>query len=99
MDFMNSLKNEASKTLTENGAVGYSTTGKALVDFNFKLPSYRKDKSLLAKDLLAIIDEKDPYLFKYLFYLRDCREGLGERDAFRVAIVEALRETDFSILK
>ena len=27
MGFMNEIKNEASKVLTENGAVGYSTTG------------------------------------------------------------------------
>ena len=93
MGFMNEIKNEASKVLTENGAVGYSTTGKALVDFNFKLPSYRGDKNLLMKDFTAIVDERDPYLLKYLFYLRDCREGLGERDAFRRTIVKALRAT------
>lgn len=39
MDFMSNLKstlnNECNVSVTENGAVGYRTTGKALLDLNF----------------------------------------------------------------
>ena len=37
MDFMNEMKKTLNdeKTLTENGAVGYRTTGKKLLDLNF----------------------------------------------------------------
>ena len=36
------LESEKNKQLTENGAVGYKTTGKHLVDLNFKVTSMRK---------------------------------------------------------
>lgn len=91
MNFVEAIKKESSKTLTENGAIGYSTTYNALVDFNFRIPSYRKDKETMQKDFLKVLLEGDPYTLKYLFYLRDCRKGLGERDAFRRCLVEALR--------
>lgn len=91
MNFMDAVKNEAAKTLTENGAVGYSTTYDALVDFNFRIPSYRKNKDALKNDFEKVLAEKDPYALKYLFYLRDCRNGLGERDAFRRCLISALR--------
>lgn len=91
MNFVEAIKKESSKTLTENGAIGYSTTYNALVDFNFRIPSYRKDKETMQKDFLKVLLEGDPYALKYLFYLRDCRKGLGERDAFRRCLVEALR--------
>ena len=34
-------KNLEKTVLTENGAVGYSSSGEALLDLNFKLSSYR----------------------------------------------------------
>lgn len=91
MNFMDAVKNEAAKALTENGAVGYSTTYDALVDFNFRIPSYRTNKDALKNDFEKVLTEKDPYALKYLFYLRDCRNGLGERDAFRRCLISALR--------
>ena len=55
MDFMSNLKstlnNECNVSITENGAVGYRTTGKALLDLNFSVASLRraseKDLSLI----------------------------------------------------
>lgn len=95
MSFMESLREESIKTATENGAIGFSTTGKALVDLNFKIPSYRSDKDLLKKDIASVLDEKDPYILKYLFYLRDIRGGLGERDAFRFGLSQVLTSHEF----
>ena len=39
--FMNELENELNVATTENGALGYKTTKSELVDFNFKVASYR----------------------------------------------------------
>ena len=38
---------------TENGAIGYKTTGKALLDMNFKISSYRSlSEDEIIKDFL-----------------------------------------------
>ena len=46
MGFMQKVK-ENQKVLTENGAFGYATTGKALVDLNFGVPKFRTDPDFL----------------------------------------------------
>lgn len=69
-------------SITENGAVGYKTTSHALADFNFKVSSYRNNNSGAA-DFSKVLNEKEAYALKYLMYLRDAREGIGERDLFR----------------
>ena len=80
MDFMKKLeKNE--KSYTENGAVGYKSTGHKLVDLNFKIPQYRQDidANLFEKSLA----EDEVLTLKWLLYLRDIRQGVGERKSFR----------------
>ena len=72
--------------VTENGALGHSTTGKALVDLNFSISSFRSksDKEIWTAFLSAYAEDKDLAL-KYLFFARDVRGGLGERRFFRAA--------------
>lgn len=89
MAFMNAIKNELNneKKLTENGAVGYRTTGKKLLDLNFSVASLRgaSEKTIIDKFMDAYWE--DPVVaIKWLFYTRDCREGLGERRLFRIVI-------------
>ena len=89
MAFMNAIKNELNneKKLTENGAVGYKTTGKKLLDLNFSVASLRgaSEKTIIDKFMDAYWE--DPVVaIKWLFYTRDCREGLGERRLFRIII-------------
>ena len=80
MDFMNELaKNE--KSITENGAIGYKTTGHKLVDLNFGIPSYREKADLDIFDQ-AFAEDKALTL-KWLLFLRDVRGGAGERKSFR----------------
>jgi len=80
MDFMNELaKNE--KSITENGAIGYKTTGHKLVDLNFGIPSYREKADLDVFDQ-AFAEDKALTL-KWLLFLRDVRGGAGERKSFR----------------
>ena len=68
---------------TENGATGYSTSGQNLVDLNFRVPS--NHNNVTREDVVAFaaaLKEDMVTAVKWLFYLRDVREGLGERDSF-----------------
>lgn len=68
---------------TENGATGYSTSGQNLVDLNFRVPS--NHNNVTREDVVtfaAALKEDMVTAVKWLFYLRDVREGLGERDSF-----------------
>lgn len=77
-------------SITENGAVGYRTTGKALLDLNFAVSSMRNEteKEIIRRFYVAY-NENPVYAIQWLFYVRDVREGLGERRLFRV-IIKAL---------
>ena len=89
MGFMNAIANELNneKCLTTNGAVGYVTSGKKLLDLNFSVTSLRKqaEQQIIKKFMDAYYE--DPVLaMKWLFYARDARQGIGERRLFRVAM-------------
>lgn len=87
MSFMNAIKNELDneKQLTENGAVGFRTTGKKLLDLNFSVASLRSASEQQIIDKFMDAYWEDPVLaMKWLFYGRDVRQGLGERRMFRV---------------
>ncbi len=91
MGFMNSMKNtldnDYNVSITENGAVGFRTTGKELMDINFKVASLRNaSEEEIIKSFERAFAENKLYAIKWLFYLRDAREGLGERRTFRVII-------------
>lgn len=71
--------------LTENGAAGYETTGRALVDLNFAVASLRnRDEEEIIKRFIPAFYEDRMLAMKWLFFLRDVRGGLGERRTFRV---------------
>ena len=86
MEKLSSLLNERTKS-TENGAIGYETSGKALVDLNFAVSSLRnKSEKEIIKRFVRAFYEDRRLAVKWLFFLRDARGGLGERRAFRVII-------------
>ena len=89
MSFVNALKSQLSEAtqLTENGAVGYVTTGKAIVDMFFKVSSYRgmSDADVLA-DYTKVYAEDPNLAVKFAFYVGDIREGLGERRLFKLMV-------------
>lgn len=93
--FVEKLKEELNVSVTENGAVGYATTGKNLLDMNFKISSYRNksDQEIIVDFKKAWFEDKELAL-KFLFYVRDAREGAGERRLFRVALKEIGDELD-----
>lgn len=72
---------------TENGARGFKTTGKKLLDLNFRVASLRKESEQNIGDMFfkAYQEDKKAALL-WLFYVRDIRGGLGERRLFRVIL-------------
>lgn len=89
MGFMNAIANEMNneKCLTTNGAVGYVTSGKKLLDLNFAVTSLRKQNEQAVINKFMDAYYENPVLaMKWLFYARDARDGIGERRLFRVAM-------------
>ena len=91
MEFMNAVKqtldNEYNVSVTENGAVGYRSTGKELLDLNFAVASLRKmSDEEVAKRFMNAFCENKMLAMKWLFYARDARQGIGERRLFRVVM-------------
>ena len=90
MSFMSNLKttlDENSFSVTENGALGFSTSGKSLLDINFAVTSFRNKSDKAIEDAFAKAFYEDKLLaLKWLFFARDREEGIGERRLFRVAL-------------
>lgn len=89
MSFTSALNNTLSNAvqLTENGAVGYVTTGKNIVDMFFKISSYRNmNESDIKADFAKVYAENPDLAVKFAFFVGDIREGLGERRAFKAMI-------------
>lgn len=88
MSFLEEVKKtileDYNDSYTENGAKGYKTTGKNLLDMSFKIPSYRNCTSdTIYEDFSKAANEDFGLAIKWLFYVRDIRGGLGERKIFR----------------
>lgn len=81
------LNDEFNYSMTENGALGFRTTGKNLLDLNFAVSSLRSasDSEIVSRFNKAFFDDKITAM-KWLFYTRDVRGGLGERRLFRVVL-------------
>lgn len=77
-------------SITENGAVGFKTSGKALCDINFAVSSLRgAEESKILKMWQEAYAEDPIVAIKWLFMLRDIRgNGMGERRTFRVILKE-----------
>ena len=92
MDAIESVVKPTTLKRTENGAIAYSTTNKPLLDLNFAVASLRKatDEDIVARFRKA--SERDFALaVTWAFYVRDAREGLGERRLFRVIMRDIAR--------
>ena len=92
MSFMKNLKetldNEFNTSVTENGALGFRTTGKQLMDINFSISSMRNMTEQEITDRYAKAFYEDKLLaVKWLFYASDVRGGIGERRLFRICFL------------
>jgi len=84
-NFKQTLNNEFNTNITENGALGFRTTGKQLLDINFSISSMRNmtEQEIVDKFAKAFYENK-LLAVKWLFYASDVREGIGERRLFRI---------------
>ncbi|MDE6365590.1 MAG: DUF2828 family protein [Lachnospiraceae bacterium] len=85
----NMLNNEYNTSVTENGAVGYRTSGKALLDLNFAVSSLRNasEREIIDRFIKAYYEEPKLAL-RWLFFAGDVRQGLGERRLFKTILLE-----------
>lgn len=87
-------------SVTENGAVGYKTTGKKLLDLNFMLSSMRNmDENRIWSMFIDAYNENPELAIIWLFFARDIREGCGERRAFRLIFKRFCTENPNSAIK
>ena len=88
--FVNQAADAAARTLTENGANAYRTTQSALVDLFASIGALRESNRMQFGRFTDMLDlsaaEDATTLAKILFYARDIRGGLGERQVFRDAL-------------
>lgn len=88
--FMKNLKetlnDDFNYSVTENGALGYRTSGKELLDLNFSVSSMRNmsEEKIVEKFVKAFYEDKI-LAMKWLFYCRD-RTAIGERRLFRICL-------------
>jgi uncharacterized protein YkuJ len=87
MNFADAMNNESNKTLTENGATALRSTGSAMLDFFATVGALRNTDLNRVTRLFADAYAESPLLAtKCLFYGRDVRGGLGERQTFRTLL-------------
>lgn len=101
MNFMNKLKNTLeNNSFTENGMKGYNTSGHFLVDMDFKISSYRdKTEEEILRDFQKLLSEESIVnIIKWMFYVRDVREGNGERRLFKI-MLKYLATYDYRMTK
>ena len=86
--FVDKLENEIGNvSVTENGATGYATSGKAILDMNFKITSYRnRTATEIINDFKLALNDTPRVTLKWLFFARDVRGGAGERRLFRICM-------------
>ena len=87
MNFADAIKNEQKWTRTENGAVALNTTGKKVLDLFSVVGALRDtDKTRIETLVAEAYNENADLTMKTLFYGRDIRGGLGERETFKIAM-------------
>ena len=102
MNFIEALNNTTSNfSYTENGMQGYKTTNNSYLDFLYKVSSLRQRDDLgIQQDCGSFIEsvfnnKEQKYLLKFILYIRDPRNGLGERALGRELLAVLFKYFDF----
>lgn len=83
--------------MTENGALAHKSSGSKLLDLHFAVSTLRPNAEgvhdaettkKITNMFRAAFNEYPKMAMKWLFYARDVREGLGERNLFKVCIID-----------
>ena len=102
MNFIEGLTNTTNNiSYTENGMQGYKSTDNPYLDFLYKISSFRgKEEDELNKiafDFINSLGESElkKYLLKFILYIRDPRNGLGERALGRELLAVLFKYFEF----
>lgn len=102
MNFTDALNNTTSNiSYTENGMQGYKSTDNPYLDFLYKISSFREkseeELNKIAFDFINSLGESElrKYLLKFIIYIRDPRNGLGERVLGRELLATLFKYFDF----
>ncbi|MBQ0052603.1 MAG: DUF2828 family protein [Treponema sp.] len=88
MNALQAIKTQLNVAHTENGDLAYKSTGSACLDFFSLCGGMRKNISDLDKLFAKAFGENPVIAIKILFYMRNIRGGLGERNSFRILLAE-----------
>lgn len=94
------LKNEANRTLTENGAATYRTSCSDCLDLFATIGALRhSNESIIINRFMRAYTENPDLAMKILFFARDVRGGLGERRVFRIILDWLAHNEKISVFK
>ena len=96
--FADVIRQETSKKYTENGQIALSSTGTALLDLFATGGSLRTRPEVITEKFKAAFEEDPLIATKIMFYIRDIRGGLGEREVFRRFLTYAANKYPDSII-
>ena len=88
MNALQAIKMQLNTAHTENGDLAYKSTGSACLDFFSLCGGMRRNLEDLDKLFAKAYAENPVVAIKILFYMRNIRGGLGERNSFRVLLKE-----------
>ena len=89
---LNYMKEYNNKTTTTNGDAAYRSTMNNLLDLFYQGGTMRNAKASNIEKLFDRAFIEDPALaVKCAFYLRDARQGAGERRVFRIILKHMLK--------
>lgn len=102
MNFTDALNNTTNNiSYTENGMQGYKSTQNPYLDFLYKVSSFRSLSDLELNDECnsfiskAFQAHQEKYLLKFIIYIRDPRNGLGERRLGRELLKNLLHDHEY----
>lgn len=84
--FANAARNEGNVTSTLNGAKAWSTTDSKVLDLFSQIGAMRGRLNDIPDAMQSAWDENPELTMKMVFYARDIRGGLSERDVARTAM-------------
>jgi hypothetical protein len=100
MNFVDAAKRNVNLTTTENGAIALCSTGDHVLNLFASIGGLRGASHTRMNTLFQEAYKENPDLaVKTLFYARDIRGGLGEREVFRVLIRKLAELNKDSLVK